>query len=99
MADYKSAPRQDSTQRNPPMRTRLLLALAVALPLLAAGGFGPAQKDKDSDRAKAGDAIFERAKAFAAAFDKGDAKALAEFWTEDGDYTDQSGKRLEGRAA
>jgi uncharacterized protein (TIGR02246 family) len=76
------------------MRTRLLLGLAVALPLLVAGGAGVAQKDKDKD----GDAIFERAKAFAAAFDKGDAKAIAAFWTADGDYTDQSGKHLKGRA-
>src|SRR5262249_45719908 len=74
--------------RNLVMRTRLLLCLTVALPLLLAGGSGIAQKD--NDKTKAGDAIFERAKAFAAAFDKGDAKAIAEFWTEDGDYTDQS---------
>src|SRR4051812_2646310 len=76
------------------MRTRLFLGLAVALPLLVAGGAGVAQKDRDKD----GDAIFERAKAFAAAFDKGDAKAVAAFWTADGDYTDQSGKHLKGRA-
>src|SRR5262245_56516950 len=78
------------------MSKRLLVFLAISLPLLVAGS-GVAQKDKD--RAKDGDAIFERAKAFAAAFDKGDAKAVAEFWAEDGDYTDQSGKRLKGRAA
>jgi uncharacterized protein (TIGR02246 family) len=77
------------------MKARLLLAFAVALPLLM-GGPGVAQK---GDKAKDGDAIFERAKAFAAVFDKGDAKAVAEFWAEDGDYTDQNGKRLKGRAA
>jgi uncharacterized protein (TIGR02246 family) len=72
----------------------LLLGLAVAVPLLLAGGAGVAQKDKQ----KEGDAIFERAKEFAAAFDKGDAKAIAAFWTADGDYTDHSGKHLKGRA-
>src|SRR5262245_19289407 len=77
------------------MSKRLLVFLAISLPLLVAGS-GVAQKDKD--RAKDGDAIFERAQAFAAAFDKGDAKAVAAFWAEDGDYTDQSGKQLKGRA-
>src|SRR3954467_4343596 len=80
------------------MSTRLFVGLAVALPLLLAGGPGVAQKGGNS-KARDGDAIFERAKAFAAAFDKGDAKAVADFWTEDGDYTDQSGKQLKGRAA
>jgi uncharacterized protein (TIGR02246 family) len=79
------------------MKPRLLLAFAVALPLLLVGGPSVAQKDKE--KAKEGDAIFERAKAFAAAFDKGDAKVVASFWTEDGDYTEQSGKQLKGRAA
>ena len=77
------------------MKPRSLVALAAALPLLLTGGWGVAQKDKD----KEGDAIFERAQAFAAAFDKGDAKAVASFWTQDGDYTDQSGKQLKGRGA
>jgi uncharacterized protein (TIGR02246 family) len=44
-------------------------------------------------------AIQKQAEAFVAAFDKGDAKALAAFWAPDGDYTDQSGKRLVGREA
>jgi uncharacterized protein (TIGR02246 family) len=78
------------------MRFRKYLALALALPLLLAGGSGVAQKD---DKAKDGDAIFEGAKAFAAAFDKGDAEAVAAFWTADGDYTDQTGKHLKGREA
>lgn len=79
------------------MTKRLLLLLAVGLPLLVVAGSGVAQKDKE--RAKDGDAIFARAQGFAAAFDKGDAKAIAEFWAEDGDYTDQNGKQLKGRAA
>lgn len=78
------------------MRRRLLLSLAVALPLLWAGDSTFAQKEKG--RPRNSDAIFERARAFAAAFDKGDAREIAGFWTEDGDYIDQDGKRIKGRA-
>src|SRR5262245_12431146 len=78
------------------MRPRLLLSFALALPLCFAGGPGVAQKD--SENAKEGDALFERAKSFVAAFHKGDAKAVAGFWTADGDYTDQTGKQYKGRA-
>jgi uncharacterized protein (TIGR02246 family) len=44
-------------------------------------------------------AIQKNAEAFVEAFHKGDAKAVAAFWTVDGDYTDQLGKRLSGREA
>src|SRR5262249_14867780 len=37
--------------------------------------------------------------AFVAAFNKGDARALAAFWTSEGDYVDQDGRRLKGRKA
>jgi uncharacterized protein (TIGR02246 family) len=77
------------------MRNRLLLCFAVAL--LLAGGVGVAQKDGEG-KGKDGDAIFENAKAFVAAFDKGDVKALAAFWAEDGDYTDVRGRHVKGRA-
>src|SRR5262249_35608250 len=45
------------------------------------------------------EAIAKSAEAFVEAFHKGDAKALAEFWTADGDYTDQRGRHLKGREA
>jgi uncharacterized protein (TIGR02246 family) len=45
------------------------------------------------------EAIFNNAKAFVDAFEKGDAKAVSAFWTEDGDYVDLSGRNLRGRAA
>jgi uncharacterized protein (TIGR02246 family) len=45
------------------------------------------------------DAIAKRAEAFIEAFQKGDAKVIAAFWTSDGDYTDMTGKRLAGRDA
>jgi uncharacterized protein (TIGR02246 family) len=44
-------------------------------------------------------AIQKNAEAFVEAFHKGDAKAVAAFWTADGDYTDQLGKRISGREA
>ena len=37
--------------------------------------------------------------AFVAAFNKGDAKAIAGMWTENGEYVDDAGQRVEGRAA
>jgi uncharacterized protein (TIGR02246 family) len=80
------------------MRIRRLFCLAVAVPLLAAGGSGVAQKD---DKGKPEDeaVLLKNARAFVEAFHKGDAKAVAAFWTEDGDYTDQIGHVRKGREA
>ena len=41
----------------------------------------------------------KRAQEFVAAFEAGDAKALAGFWTPDGDYIDETGTQSKGRAA
>ena len=51
-----------------------------------------------ADEAKDKDALFANAQAFVEAFHKGDAKKLASFWTEDGDYTDIKGRHIKGRA-
>jgi uncharacterized protein (TIGR02246 family) len=51
------------------------------------------------DRAKDEAALLKSAEAFVEVFHKGDAKALAAFWTPDGDYTDQTGRHLKGREA
>jgi uncharacterized protein (TIGR02246 family) len=45
------------------------------------------------------EAIFNNAKAFVDAFEKGDAAAVAAFWAEDGDYVDLDGRHLQGRSA
>jgi uncharacterized protein (TIGR02246 family) len=45
------------------------------------------------------EAIFNNAKAFVDAFERGDAKALAAFWAQEGDYVDLTGRRLQGRPA
>lgn len=44
-------------------------------------------------------ALLKNAEAFVEAFHKGDATAVAAFWTADGDYTDQTGRRMNGRDA
>jgi uncharacterized protein (TIGR02246 family) len=44
-------------------------------------------------------AIREAAQGLARAFEKGDAKAMAAFWTEEGEYVDESGVPIRGRAA
>jgi uncharacterized protein (TIGR02246 family) len=44
-------------------------------------------------------AVRQSAKDFAAAFDKGDAKAIAALWTEDGEFIDEAGTRIVGREA
>ena len=43
--------------------------------------------------------ITDSAKAFVEAFHKGDAKAVAAFWTPDGDYVDVHGRMIKGRKA
>ncbi len=44
-------------------------------------------------------AIRATAEAFVAAFNAGDAKAVAALWAVDAEYTDESGRTLQGRAA
>jgi uncharacterized protein (TIGR02246 family) len=80
------------------MKTRLLGTLALLAMLFAvAGPSGSAQPAKNDPKEEA--ALFKKAEAFVDAFHKGDAKALAGFWTPDGDYTDQHGKLRQGREA
>jgi uncharacterized protein (TIGR02246 family) len=44
-------------------------------------------------------AMRAKAKALIAAFNNGDAAAMAAFWTENGDYVDEGGRRYQGRKA
>src|SRR5262245_22307443 len=44
-------------------------------------------------------AIREAAQGLARAFEKGDAKAISAFWTEEGEYIDEGGTPIQGRAA
>ena len=74
------------------IRSILPLALACAL----GSGSSPARAAA-SDPQEA--AITKTAEAFVEAFQKGDANAVAAFWTQDGDYVDLTGRVLNGRPA
>jgi uncharacterized protein (TIGR02246 family) len=83
----------------------LALALGLAA-LLAAGGFValrtiPAGAEEPKAEAKAEEKALdkERRAAFIAAYNKGDAKAVAAFWTPDATCVDPDGREYKGRAA
>jgi uncharacterized protein (TIGR02246 family) len=69
----------------------------IALELLLASS--PPARATSAETAAQEDALMNNAKAFVDAFEKGDAKAVAAFWAEDGDYVDLSGRHLQGRSA
>src|ERR1700730_8492448 len=71
------------------------VALVLAVGLIATVGKLPAQPDKGGAALGKG----QRAKEFVAAFNRGDAKAVAGFWAPDADYVDQAGGHVKGRAA
>src|SRR5690606_397590 len=78
-----------------------ILALAGALDqgasqVVAQAPAGASSK-KPADRATDEAAIRKASKAYTAAVRKGDAKAIAEFWTEDGVYTDENGNSTNAR--
>lgn len=75
--------------------TALAALLAVGIDIAAQPASAQPAKGNADDEA----ALLKNAEAFVAAFHKGDAKALAAAWTPDGDYVDQGGKHLKGRAA
>jgi uncharacterized protein (TIGR02246 family) len=81
------------------------LVAIVAVGGYVATGRMPAAADEQSDREKEPSAkdkeqtAKERRAAFIAAFNKGDAKAVAAFWTEDATYVDEVGHEYNGRAA
>jgi uncharacterized protein (TIGR02246 family) len=78
------------------MRSRLLLlALALAASVVLAGRPGFAKEPKSN--AEEEGALQKSAEAFVEAFHKGDAKAVAAFWTPEGDYTDLRGRHFKGR--
>jgi len=60
-----------------------------------------AHQDEDDKTAKSGkeDPAKGRRAGFIAAFNKGDAKAVAAFWTPNATYIDQVGREFKGRAA
>ena len=73
--------------------------VALVFGLVVAVGELPARPDepKTGDTPELGKG--KRAQEFIAAFNKGDAKAVAGFWVPDGDYVDPAGRQFKGRAA
>ncbi len=85
------------------MRSYLVLVLLL-MSVGAVGGYaqesGTSQPvDKPATSSKELDAVREQSKAFVEAFNKADAKAIAQLWTTDGEYIDDSGNRFVGRDA
>ncbi|HEY7327332.1 MAG TPA: SgcJ/EcaC family oxidoreductase [Gemmataceae bacterium] len=76
-------------------RSLFVFLLALTAGVFAGPGVGQQTKGDAADK----EAIAQNAEAFIEAFQKGDAKAIAAFWTPDGDYTNQSGRQLKGREA
>jgi uncharacterized protein (TIGR02246 family) len=78
-------------------------SLAGKAPISGSPGAGSAVPldvaSKDGDRKADQDAILETTRVFARDFEKGDAKACAAHWTEQGEYHDDKGVNLRGRAA
>jgi uncharacterized protein (TIGR02246 family) len=77
----------------------LCLAAAAAFDLLVEVGKTPAQRDDPKAKAAEPPGKGQRAQEFIAAFNKGDAKAVAGFWTPEGEYVDEVGRQFKGRAA
>jgi uncharacterized protein (TIGR02246 family) len=80
------------------VRTRLMWFLPLPVMILCLTALSGSAKQSKSDP-KESDAIQKQAEAFVEAFHKGDAKAVAAFWTADGDYTDLTGRQIKGREA
>jgi uncharacterized protein (TIGR02246 family) len=79
-------------------RYRELLLPGIVL-LAAAGLYAAAVRAQATAVADARAEIMRQAQAYVEAFQKADAKALAEFWTLDGDYVNLEGHEFKGRKA
>ena len=74
------------------MKTAVLVA--VVLSAFASANAAPAPADTPPEKA----AVLANARAYEAAYAKGDAKALADFFTDDAEYTGEDGNSSTGRA-
>jgi len=75
------------------------LAAALAVGQFMAVGQTPGAPQEPKAVGQPAPAKGKRAQEFIAAFNKGDAKATAAFWTPDGTYVDMAGREYKGRAA
>jgi uncharacterized protein (TIGR02246 family) len=87
------------------MNARSLLMTGGVAAVLAVGVLlvgrspSPVQGQPPDDRGADRAAIIDAGKAFEAAFEKGDAKTVASFWTDAGEYESDTGEIFRGRAA
>jgi ketosteroid isomerase-like protein len=70
--------------------------LIVVIAILGSAPVLLAQKTTDS-HAKDRAALIQAGQAYLAALERGDAKAIAEFWTTDGSYIDENGQKFRVR--
>jgi uncharacterized protein (TIGR02246 family) len=77
----------------------LCIAALVAFAGLIAASRLTAGTDEPSAKEEKQDAATERRTSFIAAYDKGDAKAIAGFWSPDATYVDADGHEYRGRPA
>jgi uncharacterized protein (TIGR02246 family) len=78
-----------------PLRLGMGAGLLAASLLIAQGSLPGGKKGLSAEEI----ALQKRAESFVAAFNKGDAKALAAHWAADGDFMDETGKHVKGRKA
>jgi uncharacterized protein (TIGR02246 family) len=78
------------------MRKLLCIAATLGMALLATS---PAWAADEKNSPEGDKVLHDRPAAVVKAFNKGDAKALSEFWTPDGDYMDEHGHLYQGRKA
>jgi uncharacterized protein (TIGR02246 family) len=75
------------------------LAAVLTLGLVIGIGQMPAKSDEPAADSKPAPGKGKRAQEFIAAFNRGDAAALAAFWTPEGEYVDEDGNVTKGREA
>ena len=78
-------------------RNHTAICLAVVGMFSLYFGTGNVAAQKEGGPGKEG--VGTRGQAFIDAFNRGDAKAVAMFWTQDGEYVDQEGRQFKGREA
>jgi uncharacterized protein (TIGR02246 family) len=85
-------------------KSRAALLAVAGLAVVALARWQPVSAGREAQPGRQGNseaeqAIQKQAEGFIDAFHKGDAKAVAACWTADGDFTDQTGRLLQGRDA
>jgi uncharacterized protein (TIGR02246 family) len=99
----KEVTRELHLRHGPAISLDLRTDFPAAAPVRAAVAAKPARRggpvEQSGGNPKDEAAIAKNGEAFVAAFQKGDAKALASFWAPDGTYTDLAGRTMKGREA